>query len=123
MGIFVGPTINSAKYQALNQFQISNLDRNFLERQRRDDNISVEQFNGNFSRGWIPWGMLHDLTDVGEPAITLVNDQASGYSINGLYRGFGSSVTTVQGLRAAILSNNNNNQATQVNTLVTSYGW
>ncbi len=39
------------------------------------------------------------------------------------YRGFGSSVTTVHGLRAAILSNNNNNQATQVNTLVTSYGW
>jgi hypothetical protein len=67
--------------------------------------------------------MHHDLLDTGEPNITLINDQVSGYTINGVFKGFNSSSTSVQNLRASILSNNGNNQGTQVNNLVTSYGW
>ena len=122
-GFFIGPTFTATKYAASNATVIVNFQRNFLEFQRRDDAVSIVGFNGSFSRGWIPWGMLHDMTDIGEPAGTLITDQVSGYSINAIYRGFGTSATTVQSLRSAILSNNSNNQATQINTLVTSYGW
>jgi hypothetical protein len=124
-GFFIGSTFTRNRYTTLRSTTIANDERNFLEFQRRDDGNPVVPFSSTlgYSRGWIPWGMLHDMTDVGEPAITLINDQVSGYTINGIYKGFGSSITTVQGLKSSILSNNANSQATQVNTLVTSYGW
>ena len=93
-----------------------------LKNQRRDDSVPYT-FNGTESRGWIPAGLLHDCTDVGEPTTTRINDLASGYSMSMLFRGYTSSATTVQTLRANILSSNGNAQATQVNNLVTSYGW
>lgn len=125
-GYFTGPTFNRTKYAAFPQTQavvdIRNADLRRLEHQRRDDTIPYE-FDGNESRGWIPFGFLHDCIDVGEPATTGINDLVSGYTINGLFRGYTSSITTVQALRANILSQNGNSQATQVNNLVTSYGW
>ena len=66
---------------------------------------------------------LHDFTDIGEPFSTGINDLASWYTMSMLFRGYNSSATTVQTLRANILSSNGNAQATQVNNLVTSYGW
>jgi len=53
----------------------------------------------------------------------LSNNQISGYPISGIFRGFHTGSATVQNLRAAILANNGNNQATQVNSLVTGCGW
>jgi hypothetical protein len=67
--------------------------------------------------------MDRNYTYVGEIATTDINDLASGYSISILFSGYTSSATTVQILRANILSANSNTQATQVNNLVTSYGW
>lgn len=120
-GFFIGPTFTRTKYS--NVPAIMNAELNFLEFQRRDDSVPFAAFNGSFSRGWIPWGMNHDLIDVGEPAVTLINDGVSGYSINGIFKGFHQGSTNIQQLRAAILANNGNSQATQVNTLVTGYGW
>lgn len=120
-GFFIGPTFNRGKYTS--NLTLANDELNFLEFQRRDDSVPVANFNGSFSRGWIPWGMHHDLIDSSEPSITLITDQVSGYTINGIFKGFHQGSTNVQNLRAAILANNGNNQATQVNNLVTSYGW
>ncbi len=118
---FIGPTFNRSKY--ISNLTLANAELNFLEFQRRDDSVPVANFNGSFSRGWIPLGMHHDLIDSNEPSITLITDQVSGYTINGIFKGFHSGSTSVQSLRAAILANNGNNQATQVNNLVTGYGW
>jgi hypothetical protein len=120
-GFFIGPTFTRSKYSSLPA--ILNSELNFLEFQRRDDSVPVASFNGSYSRGWIPWGMHHDLIDIGEPSITLITDQVSGYTINGIFKGFHQGSTSIQNLRAAILANNGNSQATQVNTLVTGYGW
>ncbi len=120
-GFFIGSTFNRTKY--ISNPTIRDDEHFFLEFQGRDDSVPVAAFNGSFSRGWIPWGMHHDLIDSGEPGITLINDAVSGYTINGIFKGFHQGSTSIQNLKAAILANNGNNQATQVNTLVTSYGW
>jgi hypothetical protein len=126
-GFYVGPTFNKAKYNTYGPsvplaVAIKDREGRTLENQRRDDSIPYTT-NGTDSRGWIPAGFLHDCTDIGEPAITGINDLASGYTMSMLFKGFTSSATTVQNLRGNILSTNGNAQATQVNNLVTSYGW
>jgi hypothetical protein len=122
-GYFIGPTFTRTKYGALNATIIANDQRDFLEYQKNDNSVPWAPFNGSFSRGWIPWGMHHDLIDTGEPSVTLITDQVNGYTINGIFKGFHSGSTTVQNLKSAILANNANSQAAQVNTLVTGYGW
>jgi hypothetical protein len=122
-GFFVGSTFNRTKYAM--HSTISEKELNFLERQRNDNNNAYVDFNPTlgYSRGWIPWGMLHDLMDIGEPSITLIDDQVSNYSVGGIFRGFHSGSDNVYSLKDAILVNNSNSQAVQVNTLSASYGW
>ena len=111
-GNFVGGTFNSTKYSS--DFTIFARERDFLENQRRNDSFSIRVVPGfnNFFEGWIPWGMLHDLTDVGEPTNTLINDQVSGYTMSGIFRGFHSGSDNVTNLKNAILVNNANSQST-----------
>jgi hypothetical protein len=122
-GYFIGYTFTERKYRNLAPL-IADEQVRRLERQRRDD-TTPKRYNLTLDvwEGWIPWGMNHDLIDVGEPAVTGINDLVSNYTVNGIFNGYTSSVTTISGLRTSILSNNGNNQATQVNTLFTSYGW
>ncbi len=51
------------------------------------------------------------------------NDHVNGYTLAGIFWGYQTNATTVQTLKSNILSNNGNYQATQVNDLVTSYGY
>jgi len=123
-GNLIGGTFNRTRYSSIPA--IANFERDFLENQRRSDTQSIRNISSGgitIFEGWIPWGMLHDLTDTGEPTLTSINDQVNGYNLNGIFKGFHSGSDNVQTLRAAILANNNNNQATQVNALVSSYGW
>jgi hypothetical protein len=120
-GFFIGPTFNRTRY--ISNAGLAKAELDFLEYQRRDDSVPNAAFNGSYSRGWIPWGIYHDLIDTGEPTITLINDQTSGYTVNGVFKGFTSGSTSIQSLKGAILSNNGNSQSTQVNTLVIGYGW
>lgn len=121
-GYFIGHTFTRTKYSANSVIAADQLRR--LERQRRDDSVPRGfNFTDDVWIGWIPWGVGHDLIDVGEPAVTNINDLVSGYTIQGIFRGYTSSVTTVTALRNSILSNNGNSQATHVNNLVAGYGW
>jgi hypothetical protein len=122
-GFFIGPTFTRIRYSSNTGLSNERLD--FLEKQRNDNSLPVSAYNASlgYSRGWIPWGMHHDLIDGAEPSITLITDQVNGYTINGIFKGFHQGSTSIQNLKAAILANNNNRQATQVNTLVAGYGW
>ena len=116
-GYFSQLTFTDIKYRAIGTsaaILIANENRNLLENQV-PGNASPEQ--------WIPYGALHDLRDVGEPLFTGVVDNVSNYTINGVFKGYTSNITTVQGLKQNILNQNGNSQATQVNQLITSYGW
>ncbi len=124
-GYFIGPTFNRLKYTAFTSSLAVNIreaDLRRLENQIRDDSTPYG-FDGTYSYGWIPAGFLHDCVDAGELPTTGIIDQVNGYTINGIFKGFDSGSTTIQSLKNAILTNNGNSQATQVNNLVTSYGW
>jgi hypothetical protein len=121
-GFYLGNTFNDQKYRALGEIVIANRERDQLEVQTPNNNVPVRMF-ANSSEGWIPYGMLNDLIDVGEPAATGVVDNVAGYTRAGLYRAFHQGSTSVPLLREAIKANNGNNQAPQVDQLVTSYGW
>jgi hypothetical protein len=75
-GFFIGPAFNRIRY--INTPIIRDSEHNFLEYQKNDNSVPVAPFNGSFSSGWIPFGMLHDLIDTGEPSVTLITDQVSG---------------------------------------------
>jgi hypothetical protein len=85
-GNFIGSTFNRLKYLSVSA--VRDAETNFLEFQMRNDNIPVF-FDGAISQGWIPWGMLHDMTDTSEPSVTLISDQVSGFfnklSVQGFY--------------------------------------
>jgi hypothetical protein len=118
---YVGPTFNRTKYSG--NAALAAVEYNFLEFQKRNDNVAVQPFNGTVSEGWIPWGMLHDMTDTGEPAVTLISDGVNGYSMYNVFRGFNSGVETVPALRDAMLYYNGYSQQPSVNLLTASYGW
>ena len=120
-GFFIGNTFNDRKYRPV-FISRANRERDQLEFQTPVDDVPVQLF-ANSSLGWIPFGMLHDLIDTTEPAVTGVVDNVSGYTISGIFRGFSANSTTVPTLRDQILGNNGNSQAAQVNQLVTSYRW
>jgi len=66
--------------------------------------------------------MLHDMRDNGENvAVTGVNDNVNTYTINQIFRGYQSNITTVQGFKTEVLFRNNNQQAVELGQLVTSY--
>lgn len=117
-GFFIGNTFNGLKYS--NVTVVANRERDQLESNVPVDGISVDRWNTG-SQGWIPLGMPHDLIDVGEPAVTGVVDNVSGYTVAGVFRGYTSSAATIQDLRSSILSNNSASQAAQVNALIASY--
>ena len=122
-GNFIGGTFNEKKYRLLDA-NIANDQLFFLENQMRNDDIAIG-FNSTtiMWEGWIPWGMLHDMIDVGEPFSTAIDDQATGYTMADIFKGFHQGSTDIWKLEEAILANNNNYQVSYVQALRISYGW
>lgn len=119
-GFFIGNTFNEIKYNTTNTATIAVRMRDQLEFQTPDDNVAF-QFSSNSSRGWIPFGMLHDMRDNGEPTGTGVIDNVNIYTIPQIFRGYQPTVATVQGYRQEVVASNGNLQATEMGQLVTSY--
>jgi hypothetical protein len=116
-GFFIGNTFTDIKYSTIGSPTAVNIA--FVYRSGLENQVP----NNTNWQGWVPFGSLHDMRDVGEPGFTGVIDNVSGYSINGIFKGFTTNATTVQSLKQNILNLNNNLQSTQVNQLITSYGW
>lgn len=118
-GFYIGNTFNATQYTPLN-FNIAQSQRNQLESQTPVDNVSVQLFT-NSSLGWIPFGMLHDMTDNGVEPIPTVVDNVNAFTTAQVFSGLQPGVTTVQGYKVEVLSRNYNLQANELNQLVNSY--
>ena len=95
-------------------------------------NIDVQEaFNPNLTADpfrWIPKGLIQDLMDNGEPAVTLVNDQVSGFTISQIFASFQTDVITVQQYKARLITQNPNtvtnpNLSFQISNLFASYNY
>lgn len=100
-----------------------------MENHRRNDNVSVDltakgTLNERYE-GWIPMGFLHDVIDVGEanPTASRINDNVTGYSINGVFKGLRFTNNSVQEYRQQLLDQNGNLQSANVNNLISQYGY
>lgn len=121
-GFYIGNLYNSQFYATLNAAQISSDERQQLEDQIPNDNVSYTS-SGTSSQGWIPAGLLYDLTDFGEnTSLTTVTDNVFSYSVQNVFSGYAfGSAANVQDFKTNLLLYNGNLQATPVNQLVTSY--
>ena len=80
-----------------------------------DPNLATDPFR------WIPKGLDEDLIDANNET-NPITDNVSGYYTNHLlFNAFSSSITTLQGYRSNLLSQNANNQATNVINLFAAY--
>jgi hypothetical protein len=126
-GFYVGNTFNSDRYFGMGSALIGQQERQQLENQTPDNSVATafgfDAVTGDgISRGWIPFGMYHDMTDNGE-TIGAVNDNVNAYTMSQVFSGLQPHVVNVQGLRVEVLSRNNNLQSAELNQLVTSYGY
>ncbi len=124
-GFYYGNTMTVRKYQGIGGLNAAiirqtNLDQ--LENNIPDDNINVQYFTDR-SRSWIPLGMPHDMTDVGELVLTGVTDNANAYNMQRVFTGMAAGATDVCGYTSLTLAANNNLQATEVTQLLTDYRW
>ncbi len=110
-GFYVGNTMTANNYETTSA-NLLRFHTDFLEFQFPGDTEWWE---------WIVYGMFHDMTDNGEPPNTGVIDNVNTYTPNQLFSGLRENVTTVRGYQQEVLNGNNNQQAAQVDQLVTSY--
>jgi hypothetical protein len=84
----------------------------------------IEKFNPNSgSFGWMPEGVFHDLTDVGEPTTTNVTDNVSGYSISQCFGSMDVDIVSVSGYKSRFISEYGSAQQSNINNLFKSYGY
>ena len=83
------------------------------------------QIPSDVDRSWFVYGMYHDMTDnTPEPTfITGVTDNVTAYSLVTVFRGLQPDVLTVRDYQARVNAQNGNNQAPELNQLVSSYRW
>jgi hypothetical protein len=72
---------------------------------------------------WIPEGLMHDFTDVGEPTLTGVTDNVSGFSISQCFNAMDNDITSVVGYKNRFISENPSVSLTPFNTLFNGYGY
>ena len=109
---------NQSKYR--NNSPLLNLSSQLNALEGFNPSLTIDPFY------WIPQGLFYDLKDTRNETILTggsVDDAVSNYSNSQMFNAFGSSITTLQGYRNNLLLLNSNNQATQINTLLSSYGY
>ena len=87
----------------------------------------IERFKPSIgTSNWerIPEGVMHDLTDSGEPTwLTKVNDNVSGYNISQCFGSMDSDITSVTSYKNRFISEYGIAQQTNINTLFKDYGY
>jgi len=113
-GNYIGNTFTARKYDVIDT-RISNFNRNRLENQTPDYIVDDD--------GWIVYGMLHDMTDNGEPSGTGVTDNVNSYTTAQLFQGLQNDVADVRGYQQRLLQQNGYRQVLATDDLVNSYRW
>lgn len=72
---------------------------------------------------WIPDGVMHDLTDVGEPSFTGVFDDVTGYSISQCFGSMDADVISVNGFSNRFKQESGLSQHVEIDDLFKSYGY
>jgi hypothetical protein len=72
---------------------------------------------------WIPDGVMHDLTDIGEPVFTNVVDNVSGYTISQCFGSMDADVISVNGYRNRFKLEYGSAQHLEIDELFKSYGY
>lgn len=86
----------------------------------------IENFDpntGTSSWNWIPDGVMHDLTDVGEPNFTSVSDNVSGYTMSQCFGSMDVDVITVNGYSNRFKMEYGWAQHLEIDELFKSYGY
>ena len=134
-GYYFGHTLTVRKYNAIatdpnatafaravaDDIRIRNL--NQLENNIPDNVINIDLNNAD-SRGWIPFGYLHDMTDdVENVGITGIDDQVNTYNLRGVFRGMQSNVLTPCEYVDEALRRNAFSQTAEMQIMMADYQW
>ena len=95
-----------------------------LETGNRDDDIRVPNSLFSFWSGWIPAGIMHDITDTDRDWVrTGFRDEVSGYTHRDLYDALDRDVDTPQEFRDRLLRENSNRDQIDLRNLFEAYYW
>jgi hypothetical protein len=86
----------------------------------------IEKFypnTGTSSWNWIPNGVMHDLTDIGEPTFTGVVDNVSGYTMSQCFGSMDADVISVNGYSNRFKLEYGSAQQLEIDELFKSYGY
>lgn len=72
---------------------------------------------------WIPDGVMHDLTDIGEPFSTNVIDNVSGYTMSQCFGSMDADVISVTGYKNRFKQEYGSAQSLEIDELFKSYGY
>ena len=112
------------KYQNSTDKRWSDLAARELENQIPDAAAGTVLVRGQYTHGWLIFGLYHDMTDnTVEPTFTKVTDNVTAYTPATVYRALQSDVVSVRGYQARISAQNAALQAAQMEQLVTTYLW
>ncbi len=132
---YTGNTFNSNKYNEVGNAIIRNNEIQQIERQIPVNDIDVNittAFNRTETRGWIPYGLMHDVTDVFDETDNITNpnnaadfgvDNVNTYSMQRVLQSLTNNTVTLNTFRLNLLNTNGQSQATDVNNLVRRYGY
>lgn len=127
-GYHMGTFLANQKYNIENNFKgdfnVSVQDNGYVGY----DLDALENFIPSLSSDpfhWIPKGLMFDLMDNStEPAQTFVNDFTNGFTIQQLFGGLQSDVTSISQYKDKLMQQNPSNPtSSQLNTLFSSYGY
>lgn len=132
---YTGNTFNSNKYNEVGNNVIRDNEIRQIERQIPVNNIAVTvttRQNLNFTQGWIPYGLMHDVTDAFDATDNITNpnnatdfgvDNVNTYSMQRVLQSLTNNTVTLNSFKLNLLNTNSQSQATDVNNLVRRYGY
>lgn len=132
---YTGNTFNSNKYNEVGNVPTSQNEIRQIERQipvnDKDETVSTRDFRTE-TEGWIPYGLMHDVTDAFDATDNITNpnntsdfgvDSVNTYTMQRVLHALTNNTVTVNTFRLNLLNTNAQSQATDVNNLVRRYGY
>lgn len=125
-GFHLGYFLTIQEFGNNNRILTATAFENFDPREKPNNTGSGRYNNANNIgwTGWIPGGIMSDLTDTNSDLIRAgFRDNASGYNIKDIYDALDSDIESPQAFRDRLLTENNNMDASDVRNLFGAYHW